>query len=524
MTDTARKPEFGSDVIVDLLLDLGIEYAAFNPGASFRGIHDSIVNHAGNRPRIVECTHEEISVAIAHGYAKAAGKPMAAIAHDVVGLQHATMAIFNAWCDRVPVLVLGGTGPMDATRRRPWIDWIHTANVQGTQVRDYTKFDDQPYSLAAVPESLIRAFRLATTPPCGPVYVCFDSDIQEEPITASLPAIEPASFPQPARLAPDPEAVNRIAEWLVDATSPVVIPDRVGFRQAAVDRLVELAELLALPVLDDRLVSMNFPTAHPLNLSGAEKELLPRADVVLALDCRDLFGILHGSDTRGGAMTLALPAGAKVGHVTLDMLVTRSWTSDFQRLQPADLCVPAEPESFLLALLPACRDRLAADGAARDRIELRRRALAERSRGLRATSRSRAAAAQADGRIALPGLSLAVWDRVKNRDFVLANGTLDSWTQRIWDFESASQWAGLSGGAGLGYGLGASAGVALAHRGSDKIVVNFQADGDALMTPGALWTIAQQKLPVLTLMNNNRAYQNSVDHAERVARVRRRPV
>ncbi|MGH2469378.1 MAG: thiamine pyrophosphate-binding protein, partial [Chloroflexota bacterium] len=281
-------PEYGSDVIVEMLRALGIEYAAFNPGSSFRGIHDSLVNYAGNNPQVIECTHEEISVAIAHGYAKAAGKPMAAIVHDVVGLQHASMAIYNAWCDRVPVVVLGGTGPMDATRRRPWIDWIHTANVQGSLVRDYTKFDDQPATLAAVPEALIRAVQLAVAPPGGPVYVCFDVDLQEASIAQPLVLPDVSAFSPPLLPGPDPAVVPRVLEWLVHAERPVLIADRVGFDQRAVDALVELSELLALPVIGSP-VSLNFPTLHPLNFSE-DAGLAAEADVVLGLECRDLFG------------------------------------------------------------------------------------------------------------------------------------------------------------------------------------------------------------------------------------------
>jgi acetolactate synthase-1/2/3 large subunit len=158
--DYPSQAEFGSDYIVEIMQALGIEYVAFNPGATFRGLHDSIVNfQGGSGIQAVECTHEEISVAIAHRYARAVAKPMAAIVHDVVGLQQATMAIFNAWIDRVPVFVIGATGPMDSTRRRPRIDWIHTANVQGLQVRDYVKLDDQPASIQAVPESMLRGWR-----------------------------------------------------------------------------------------------------------------------------------------------------------------------------------------------------------------------------------------------------------------------------------------------------------------------------------------------------------------------------
>src|SRR5512139_382711 len=196
-----RKPKYGSDLIVDLMRALDIEYAAFNPGATFRGIHDSIVNYGGNtKPEVIFCCHEEYSVAMAHGYAKATGKPMAAITHDVVGLQHATMAIFNAWCDRVPIIVMGGTGPMDAARRRPRIDWQHTALVQGNIVRDYVKWDDQPFSIRGVPDSLIRGYRIAMTEPKAPVYICYDADLQEDELKESIEIPDITRFAPPTPL------------------------------------------------------------------------------------------------------------------------------------------------------------------------------------------------------------------------------------------------------------------------------------------------------------------------------------
>jgi len=193
------KPRYGSDLIVDLLKVLGIEYVALNPGSSFRGIHDSLVNYNGNRnPEIILCCHEEIAVSVAHGYAKAAGKPMAAIVHNVVGLQHASMAIYNAWCDRTPILVMGGTGPMDSSKRRPWIDWIHTALVQGNLVRDFVKWDDQPGGLGAIPNTMLRGYRIAMTEPKGPVYLCFDVEHQEAPLENEIPIPDPLRYRPPA--------------------------------------------------------------------------------------------------------------------------------------------------------------------------------------------------------------------------------------------------------------------------------------------------------------------------------------
>ncbi|MGH7853237.1 MAG: thiamine pyrophosphate-binding protein, partial [Candidatus Binatia bacterium] len=260
-----KQPQYGSDVVVDLMKAFDIEYAAFNPGATFRGIHDSIVNYGGNyKPEVIFCHHEEISVAIAHGYAKAKNKPMIAIAHNMVGLQHASMAIFNAYIDRVPMMVLGGTGPMNSKRRRPRIDWIHTALVQGNQVRDYTKWDDQPYSLADVPDSFIRGYRIATTDPTAPVYINYDADIQEDALTSAFDVPDVNRYSAPAPMQANPESLRRTAEHLVNAQNPLIIADTLGRSPKTVPALIQLAELLAAPVVD-KGGRFNFPSNHPLD-------------------------------------------------------------------------------------------------------------------------------------------------------------------------------------------------------------------------------------------------------------------
>lgn len=161
--------EWGSDYLVEVIRDLDLRYIALNPGASFRGLHDSLVNFLGNRnPQMLLCLHEEHAVSMAHGYAKVTGRPMGAFVHSNVGLMHASAAIFNAWCDRVPLMVFGATGTVDAATRRPWIEWIHTAQDQGALVRDYTKWDAQPASVPAAAEALYRARLITMTPPCAP--------------------------------------------------------------------------------------------------------------------------------------------------------------------------------------------------------------------------------------------------------------------------------------------------------------------------------------------------------------------
>ncbi|OJU85971.1 MAG: hypothetical protein BGO11_18315 [Solirubrobacterales bacterium 70-9] len=453
---------------------------------------------------------------------------MAVALHDVVGLQHAAMAIYNAWCDRVPILLLGSTGPIDATKRRPWIDWIHTANVQGQQVRDYVKWDDQPGSLAATAESIVRAMRLMTTEPQAPVYICTDTEHLEEPAEPASKAFELDldRFPAPGTTLPDPADLDRVARWLVEAERPVVVADLVGRSQAAFETLVELAELLALPVIDPEgeywKNALNFPTRHPLNLSGDQQRLVRDADVVLGLECRDLFGILSQVDADVSATYSLTPADAKVAHVSLSHLITRSWTADFSRLQPVDVHLAAELKATLTQLLERVRERLAAgegDAAARER---RRAELIAASAALRAEWDRQAAVA--DGGITQAYLAHVLGGALEGHDPVLANGHLGNWALRLWDLDRTDQYLGGQGGGGLGYGLGASVGAALAHRGGDRVVVDLQSDGDALFTPEALWTAADQEVPLLIVMDNNRAYFNSVKHAKRIAGRRGRPI
>src|SRR5437773_1890828 len=294
------RPEFGSDLVVDLLRAAQIEYVAFNPGATFRGVHDSLVNYGGNsRPEIILCCHEEIAVSLAHGYAKAKGKLMAAITHNVVGLQHASMAIFNAFCDRAPILVLGGTGPMDTTKRRPWIDWIHTALVQGSLVRDYVKWDDQPASVAAIPEAFVRAWRMALTEPQGPVYLCLDAALQEEGLERAIPLPDLTRFPPPTSPQGDPRALEDAARRACEAESPLILAESLGRRPGTGAALQRLADLLVAPVVDlgdGHRGRASFPNRHLLDLSGAKQELVQEADLILALDVQDLLGALGEVD------------------------------------------------------------------------------------------------------------------------------------------------------------------------------------------------------------------------------------
>ena len=519
------RPQYGSDLVVDLLRAVGIAHVAINPGATFRGLHDSLVNYAAaGGPELILTTHEEIAVALAHGYAKANATPMAAVVHDIVGLQHASMAIFNAFCDRVPVLVLGATGPMDTTRRRPWIDWIHTALVQGTQVRDYVKLDDQPASVGAIPEAFLRVWRLARTEPQGPVYLCLDAALQEEALDRAIPLPDATRFQAASAPHADPRAIDDAADRLVAARFPVIITEFLGRRPGATASLCRLAELLGAPLVDlsaEYSGRPSVPSAHPLDMSGARQEVLSEADVVLALDVSNLLGALGVTDRSTREVRL-LNEHARLISISLEDYAARSWAHTFQSLLPVDLPIAADAALALPSLVVAVEGRLQ-----RDRDAALRRARAERIGARHATLAAEWQAAvrleHASKPLAPSVLASLVWDAIKDEDWVLANGTGKGWARRLWDWQP-ERVCGGSGGAGLGYGLPAALGVTLAHRNSGKVCVNLQADGDLLYVVSGLYTAAHHRLPLLTIMFNNRTYGNDEEHQEAVAKTRNRPV
>ena len=523
----SEKPraEWGSDVIVDLLKAFEIEYVAINPGATFRGLHDSLVNYGGNHaPEIVLCTHEEIAVALAHGYARAKGKPMGAVVHNVVGLQHASMAIYNAWADRLPVIVMGGTGPMDTANRRPWIDWVHTALVQGNLVRDFVKWDDQPGSVEAVPESFVRAYRLATTEPMGPVYICYDGEVQEKKLDGEI-AYSLDRYPAPLPLQAPEEGFEKTIRWLLEAKRPVILADSVGRKEAGFNALGELAELLAAPVLD-QLWRFNFPVHNPLNLSGMHAKVIPQADLVLALDVSDLEGgVTQRAQEKGRRRPVELlSSSTKIINVGLDDLLVRAWSTDFNKLRQADLMIMADTAVFL----PELVRRLKAE---KERL----RKLSEDTQSRRAqwaklyeekvAAREKETKTKWDEKpIAMSRLYVELAEALKNEDWVLTNGSSQGKENSYLPAMKFNQILGKYKGGGLGYGLPASLGAALAHKGSGKFCVDLQPDGCLLFTVSSLWTAVHHKIPLLIVVCSNRSYYNDEEHQERVAEVRGRPV
>jgi len=497
---------WGSDVMALMLREIGLPYVALNPGASYRGLHDSLVNLLGNtEPQMLLCLHEEHAVAIAHGYAKVTGKPMGAIVHSNVGLMHATMAVFNAWCDRVPVVLLGATGPVAADKRRPWIDWIHTAADQGALVRNYTKWDDQPNSVAAVPESLLRAYKMATTAPCGPVYVCFDAALQETRL-GDLPKLPAAArFKPPAPAAPDPAALAAAAAMLTAAERPVILMGRTSRDEGDWDRRLKLAEMLGAIVLTDPKTGASFPTRHELqgppagaNPSTEACAVLRDADVVLSLDWVDLGGALK---TAWGGDEVK----SKVLLTSLDHQLHNGWSMDYQGLPPADIHLAVAPDIAVAALLPLLQPR--APGWAG-----------------RTEAASSESAEDASPNVITPvSLAAGLRDAVGGRATCVIRTPL-AWGGHVWETNHPLDLLGGDGGGGIGAGPGMAVGTALALKGSGRLPIAVLGDGDTLMGITALWTAVHYRIPVLIVVANNNSFFNDELHQDRMARQRSRPV
>jgi len=495
---------WGSDSIADCLRAMRVPWLALNPGASYRGLHDSLVNHLGNEaPQMLLCLHEEVAIAIAQGYAKASGRMMGAIVHSNVGLMHASMAVFNAWCDRVPMLILGATGPWDAARRRPWIDWIHTASDQGALVRDYTKWDNQPGSIAAAVEALLRGSQISQTAPRGPVYVNLDAALQESQLAAPVAIPDPVRYVAPSASLPSPVDIDRAAALLSMSERPVILLGRVSRSEADWARRIELAEKLQAQVITDLKNAAGFPTAHPQHVGPPGAFL--SADACAAIRAADTILMLDWVDP-GGVFRQALSGdacSAKVIHVSLDMHLHRGWSMDGGSLPPADVYMLCEPDAAVAALLAACTNRPKRTWPGRQPL----------------------APLPDDDQVSLRQLA-DVLDRAATADELCIVRLPLGWNGAYRDFSAPMDYLGADGGGGLGAGPGNAVGVALALRddASSRVPVALLGDGDFLMGCTAVWTAVRYGIPVLIIVCNNHSFFNDELHQERVARERSRPV
>jgi len=513
----------GSDYMVDVIKSLGFEYVCANPGSSFRGLQESIINYGGNRsPEFITNCHEESSVAMGHGYFKAEGKPLAVLAHGTVGLQHASMAIYNAWCDRVPVYIIIGNY-VDAAIRRP-AEWYHGVLDAAAMVRDYVKWDDQPASLTHFGESAVRAYKIAMTPPMAPVLISADAELQESPLGSKTKLAVPR-LTMPAMPQGEAGAVTELARLLVAAENPVLVADRLARTPAAMPLLIELAETLQAAVIDQG-GRMNFPSLHPLNQTQRAAPAIGEADVVVGLEVADFWATVNAlRDQLHRSTRKVTKPGAKLATVTTGDLYIRSNYQDFRRMADVDLAIAADGEATLPALIEAVRRASTGD---RKRVFQQRGAkLAEASKAARERMREAATYAWDASPLSTARVAAEVWAQIRNEDWSLVSNYYSEagvWPRRLWDFNKPYQWLGHAGGGGIGYGAPSSVGAALANKKYGRFSVSLQTDGDLMYAPGVLWTAAHHRIPLLSVMLNNRAYHQEIMHIQRMCNQRNRGV
>ena len=498
-----EKIGWGSDVAAEMLRRFGFPYVSLNPGASYRGLHDSIVNYLGNQmPSMIMCLHEDHAVAIAHGYAKATGEPMACILHSNVGLMHGMMSLYNAWCDRVPMFVLGATGPLDSSQRRPWIDWIHSSSDQASLIREFIKWDNQPTSPASIVEAMCRANIVTRTEPTAPVYICLDAGLQEASLdkVPEIPDVSRLQPPPPPR--PQAESVARAAALLAEARRPVMLIGRSGISKEAWDARVKLAERLGACVMTDLKNRAAFPTDHPAHvvqpfnqMPAPAREVLAEADVVLALEWLDLGNAV-------GATKSTPAVSARVISATLDPALHNGAHMNYMRLATVDVPISASSDALVSDLLEAL-------GPGHREPWRRARPSKARSEGTK---------------ISVATIATKLRAAFEDPEEVGFAGLCRSWPCDIWPFHHPQAYLGKDGGGGIGSGPGLSVGGALGLHTRGKQTVAVLGDGDFCMGASAIWSAVHSRIPLLVLINNNRSYFNDELHQETVARRRNRPV
>ncbi|MEQ8507487.1 MAG: thiamine pyrophosphate-binding protein [Rhodospirillaceae bacterium] len=524
-TGPGQSTVFGSDFMIDVMKSLGLEYVFSNPGSSFLGLHESITVYGNNeKPEFITCMHEESAAAMCNGYYKAALKPAAMMCHGTVGLQHAAMNIYNAWCDRVPMIGILGNHA-DAHARLGATTWRHSAQDPASMVRDFTKWDDQPHSLQAFANSFVRGWKIATTPPMEPVVIVADAELQlmdvEDRSTLQIPRFTQSEPPQGER-----GAIREAAKMLVDADTPLIIADRAARTPNGMKLLVELAESLNAPVID--IASrQNIPTAHYLNHTRRSSQLIGGADVILGLEVTDFWGQVNFVNRETMTSYPRTKDGAKMITIDVNDLYLKSNYQDFQRYAPVDLSISGDAEATLPALIEEVKDATSRD---------RRRAIAEREkdirtihRGLYEDSRQLAAQGWNSSPVSTGRMCMELYDKIKGEDWALVSvgaseRFVSSWPHRLWNIDEHYRYLGIGAGGGVGYGLPAAVGAALANKKLGRFSVNIQCDGDFMYANGALWTAAHHRIPLLTVMHNNRAYAQETMLVQGTANRRKRGV
>ena len=525
-------PKYGSDIMVDMIREMGFDYVTLTPGSTFRGLHDSLVNYGRNhKPEMILCAHEEIAVSMAHGYAKMTNKPACVILHNLVGLQHAMMSFWNAFADRAPMLVIGGSGPLDPAERR-LIDWLHAANNQSELMRPYTKWTDEPPTQQGTLNSLAKAYRIAGNAPKGITYVSIDATVQEEELdeAVTIPDMSLPRYKISPPVAATQETIEAAANMIVEARLPLIIGGRFGRIAGTTKYLQELVEVTGAAYQEGKDV-VCMPTDHPQNLTGGfgptkESKIRGEADLILIIDNQDVADLTgEYSKARGGGYGYIVEGDNPkvVIDLSLNDLSIDNWAAIGGSLPPVDLHLFADPLYGMKQLLVELKNRAEKNPEWQKKAQANAKAIAKRHDALRKMQKNVLEKNFDNNPISVPRLIHEVWEAVKDTPYVVANRNYRSWYEGIWKFEGCNQYLGNNAGGGVGYGPGGVVGSALAARDMGRFTVCIMGDGDFSMNPAALWSAAHYKIPVLIVLHNNNSFGNDEEHQSKLAKYRGRP-
>jgi acetolactate synthase-1/2/3 large subunit len=523
----ANQPEaeYVSDVMAELLAKMDFGHVFLLPGASYRGLHDSLVNHNRNyNPQIVLATSELSAASMAHGYAKATGKPSLCILHDLVGLMNGSMGLYNAYCDRVPIVFLGGSGPLDPDQRR-FIEWNHSASTQADIIKDWVKWTDEPPTGNATLKSMLRGKQIAATAPQGPVYVSIDTHVQEQPVDDTLEVLNPnlPRYQAPPPMGANEVALQQAAEMIVNAEFPVLVGGRFGMYESVRNPLIELLDLTGAGGLNDRAIYC-WPSDHPQNISG-DKDALLEADVIVCLDVIDINNTMgtYAIRRRSDILESRDKVPPKVIDMSLNAIDNNSWTAFGGPTPPVDLQLVCEPQYGLEQLTAAVRKILERDDGSHARITARKRMLSERHDKLRAAQTAKAREGWDSSPIKIERMIYEIYQAVKDKDWMLSAANHRSFNEAVWSFPGAGAYLGSDGGGGVGYNTSAAVGAAIALKNKGKFCVSIGGDGDYLMAPASIWSAVHYRAPMLHIVNNNSTWGNDEVHQIEVAHNRNRP-
>ena len=499
----------GSDLMVQVLRDMQIEYVVANPASSFEGLQESIVNYGNTpnaMPEFITALHEESAVDMAHGYAKSEGRPIVVLLHGTIGLMHSAMAIYQAYQYQSPVLLLAGRDDTNFLRAQSADD------IAGI-VRSFTKWDSHPRTLAEALDAIQEGYRQAIMPPCGPALVVLDTELQkEEARYLQVPVYQPPRITGISRA--EEKAVGKA---LVGAKNPRIAVGKLR-TPTGVDDLVRLAELVGASVQTSAtMMPMSFPQRHPLCGPGSDTKY----DYTLGLETTGIEASIIGPHRRsiGGRD----PTGIGYGFVRSPP--TPMW-GPYSPPEPGENDMSADAEASLPGIINEVKKLLST--TIRKQVATRSRKHATQNHQAWVSDLEKALEARRHGwhgsPISLARLYVELWAYIRDEDWCLASPTQFSGGHNrvLWDHNKPYSHLGMQGAGGIGYCIGASVGAALAAKCRGRIVINIQCDGDLNMVPGALWTAAHHRLPMLVIMHNNRAYHQELMYAQYMAGVRGR--